>query len=988
VRRSSTEELPVVMRPPIPALTLSRRAKIALSVVAALIVLLIVLNSLVGVYVDWLWFGEVGFRSVYKTIIITRLVLFLIFGVLMALTLGGNMFIAYLLRPPFRPMSTEQQNLERYRVLLEPRKRLILIGIMVLSGLSAGLAALGDWRAWTLWRVGGSFGVSDPQFHRDISFYAWDYPVYRLLLGFGFTAVFFAVLLSVAVHYLFGAIRLQTPGPKITVAARRHLTILVFVFIVLKAIAYWLDRYGLVYSERGKVTGASYTDVNASLPSKTILFWIAVIIAAGVLASLWLKSAQLPAIGFGVLLVLSILISGIYPALVQQFSVKPNASDKEAPYILRNIQATRQAYDIVTKPAGAKDGTVTYVDYATAATPSTAALSTNDATVASVRILDPNVVSPTFTQQQQLQNFYGFPLKLDVDRYKVKGVTNDYIVGVRELKAENLSDTQSNWINKRTVYTHGYGFVAAQANEDVTATQDYTEGDIPQAGPLKLTTPQAYYGELVSDYAIVGAKGSREYDGNQATTTYAGKGGISLGSFFTKLAFGVQYKETNFLLNDAVSSSTAKIMIVRDPRERVQKVAPFLTVDGDPYPVVDQASGHIVWMVDGYTTMSNYPYSEKESFGSLTADSLTAANKTAAQANNQINYIRNSVKATVDAYNGTVNLYAWDDTDPVLKAWRKAFPHLIQSNSAMPQSIREHVRYPEDLFEAQRGLLTQYHVNDPVTFYNQRDKWTVPNDPASTSSQPPYYVLAADPSGNSGTARFQLTSPMKVNNRQNLAAYISVDSDPGPNYGHMTVLRVPSGSVVDGPEQVYNNFNTTTAISKDITLLSGNGSTVIHGNLLTLPIGQSFLYVEPLYVQGSSATGFPILRRILVQYGGRIGYGTSLSQALRNLDQPVVGQEIDQSTATSPGPSPSTPSPPPSSTAPRPPSAGPTTPPLSVSPQIDTLLRQLDAAFTELQNAYKSGDLARIGQAQANLKTLLDQYARLRGPTASASPSR
>ncbi len=983
----------MVMRPPIPAFRLSRRVKIALGVVGGLIVLLIVLNALVGVYVNWLWFGEVGFHNVYKTIILTRLVLFVIFGVLMALILGGNMTIAYLLRPPFRPMSTEQQNLERYRVLLEPRKRLILAGVMALAGLSAGLAAQGDWKAWTLWRVGGSFGQSDAQFHRDLSFYLWDYPVYRLMLSFGFTAVFFAILLSVAVHYLFGAIRLQTPGPKITVAARRHLTVLVFVFIVLKAIAYWLDRYGLVYSDRGRVTGASYTDVNASLPAKTILFWIAVIIAAGVLASLWLKSAQLPAIGFGVLLVLSILIGGIYPAVVQQFSVKPNASDKEAVYIKRNIEATRQAYGIVTKPAGSQTGSVNYVDYNTAAAPSTTALTSTNPTVGNVRILDPNVVSPTFTQQQQLQNFYGFNSKLDVDRYAVNGVTNDYIVGVRELKADNLSGTQSNWINKRTVYTHGYGFVSAQANEDVTASGQYAEGNIPQQGQLNLSRPQAYFGELVSDYAIVGAKGSREYDGNQETTTYAGRGGISLDNFFTKLAFAADYKETNFLLNDAVSSSTAKIMIVRDPRDRIGKVAPFLSVDADPYPIVDQATGHIVWMVDAYTTMSNYPYSEKESFGSLTTDSLTAANKTAAQANNEINYIRNSVKATVDAYDGTVKLYAWDENDPVLKAWRKAFPGLVQAKTAMPQSIMAHIRYPEDLFEAQRGLLEQYHVDDPVTFYNQRDKWTVPTDPSSTSNQPPYYIRAADPA-NPANARFQLTSPMKVNNRQNLAAYITVDSDPGPTYGQMTVLRLPSGSVVDGPEQVSNNFNTTTVISKDLSLLRQGGSTVIDGNLLTLPVGQTFLYVEPLYVQGSSANGFPILRRIAVQYGGKIGYGSTLAQALRNLDQPVVGQEVDTSGGTTNPTSPpasasTTPTRPPTS-APTP-SPAPSVAPPSVSPQLDTVLRQLDTAFTELQNAYKSGNLAQIGQAQANLQTLLDQYAKLRGspapPATSGSPA-
>ncbi len=394
------------MRPPIPNLALSRRWKIALSVVGVIIVLLIVATSLTGVYVNWLWFGEVGFRNVYRGILWTRIILFFIFGVLMALILGANLVVAYRVRPPFRPMSAEQQNLERYRVMVEPRKRLILAGAMVLALLAAGASAQGKWATWMLFFNGGSFGVKDPQFGRDVSFFAWDYPAYRVMLGFGFTAILFALFLSIGVHYLTGAIRLQTPGPKITLSARRHLTGLVFVFVSLKAVAYWLDRYGLVFSHRDHFTGASYTDVHASLQAKTILFWLAIIIALGVLASMWLSSAMLPGIGFGVLLILSILISGIYPAIVQQVSVKPNASTKEATYIGRNIQATRQAYGIVTNtsPSGsAPNGTVNYQNYAANTNPSVTTLSSTDTTVSNIRILDPNVVSPTVTNAQRIK---------------------------------------------------------------------------------------------------------------------------------------------------------------------------------------------------------------------------------------------------------------------------------------------------------------------------------------------------------------------------------------------------------------------------------------------------------------------------------------------------------------------------------------------------------------------------------------------------------
>jgi uncharacterized membrane protein (UPF0182 family) len=411
-----------------------------------------------------------------------------------------------------------------------------------------------------------------------------------------------------------------------------------------------------------------------------------------------------------------------------------------------------------------------------------------------------------------------------------------------------------------------------------------------------------------------------------------------------------------------------------------------LKVDGDPYPAV--VDGRIVWIVDAYTTMSNYPYSEQESLSSLTQDTLSRQNRTAAQPNDKINYIRNSVKATVDAYDGTIHLYEWDSQDPVLHAWEKAFPGLIQPKSSMPKDILPHIRYPEDLFEVQRAILEQYHVDDPVTFYNVRDKWTVPLDPAGGgSNQPPYYVLADPPTGSSNTAQFQLTTPMKVNNSQNLAAYISVDSDP-TNYGKITVLRLPTKSVIQGPEQISNIFNTTAVISKDITQLSGAGSTVIHGNLLTVPIGDSFLYVEPLYVQGTSGTGYPILQRVLVVYGDKVGYATDLQGALQNLSngQPAGASiNIPGQTSSSPPPSASSSTPPPSSSGKPPPSSTP------APANAQAILTQLNAAFERLQAAYKSGDLAAIGKEQANVQRLTQEYLNLinksTSPAKSPSPT-
>jgi uncharacterized protein len=995
----------VAMRPPMPSVILSRRMKIALAVVAAVIVLIIVLLKLSGVYINYLWFGELHQRQVYSTILWTRVSLFFIFGVLMAVIIGGNLVLAYLLRPPFRPMSQEQQNLQNYVLMVEPRRRLILIGVMAIALLAEGASAQGKWATWQLWLNGGSFGVKDPQFHRDISFFAWDYPVYRTLLTFGFTAVLLSLVLVVGVHYLTGAIRLQTPGPKMTMAARRHITILVFVFMALKAVAYWMDRYGFVFSTRSKFTGASYTDVHSALPAKTILFWITIILALGVLASIWLRSALLPGIGFVVLIILSILISGIYPAVVQQVSVKPNASDKEKPYISKNIEATRQAYGIVTNTDG---GTVTYDDYQATARPQRTAVTDTNATVDNIRILDPNIISPTFRNFQKIGLPYGFSDTLDVDRYKLadattkQAVEHDYIVGVREqVPGSNLAGSQNNWINQHTVYTHGYGLVAAEADQDVTNgdQSSFTEGDIPPSGPLGIKQPDVYYGQLMNDYSIVGAKGTkREFDANGgANVSYKGKGGVSLGSLFTRLAFAVNYKESNFLLNDAVSASGAKIIFVRDPKKRVEKVAPFLTVDGDPYPIVDRTTGHIVWMVDGYTTMANYPYSERQSLSELTHTSLRQGQK-----DTQINYIRNSVKATVDAYDGTVTLYAWDPKDPVLKAWRSVFPNLVKAKSAMPASIRSHVRYPQDLFDVQRALLAQYHITDPVASYNGKGKWAVPTDPfaAGAADQPPYYVLATAPTAGGGAqAEFQLTTPMVVpGGSNNLSAYMSVNSDDGPRYGQITVLRVPTQSNIQGPSQVANVFKSNPTISKDISLLGSGQSEVLHGNLLTLPLGDSFLYVEPLYVQATSGSSFPTLQRVLVTYGDKIGYGATLDDALTDIRlgrATGASLTLGQTTGNGGTGSTATPTPTPSSPAPNP--SGSTAPPPASSTPVPATVQAVLADLRNVQAQLKAttGDQPlKIARLQQQEQTLIERLLALQGassstaPKSSASPSK
>src|SRR3954471_24305658 len=668
------------MRPPVSVPTLSRRAKLVIGAIVVLLVLFTAIGTLTNVYVDYLWFAETHYTEVFWTEVQTRTLLFAVAAVGVGGLVSLAIYLAYRFRPTFRPMSLEQQNLERYRQSLEPRRTLVLSVVGVVLGLFAGFTAQSSWQTWLTFRNGTDFGRKDPQFGLDLSFFVFDYPFLRLLMGFAFWTVLLALIASLVTHYVFGGLRLQTPGQKLTSAARVQISVLLGIFVALKAVSYWLDRYGLLYSDRGDVfTGASYTDVNALLVPKTILVFVAAICALAFFANIVVRNFLLPAAALVLLLVSSLVIGVAYPAIVQQFVVKPSANEKEAPYIERAIESTRAAY-------GLGPDKVSYVDYAQSSTGDTVDpqallndLRNDTETIPNARLLDPNVLSETFTAQQQIRNVYGFPAKLDIDRYTLLDPTTgqdrprDYVVAVRELNSQGLSENQDTWINRHTVYTHGNGFVAAPANQVVAGQEggepNFTTRDLPTTGNITVKQPRIYYGELIQQggqdvYSVVGApKGTdpREFDQprdggsdnqGQINNTYDGKGGVSIGSFFRQLTFAIYYRERNFLLSSAVNDDS-KVLYVRDPLDRVEKAAPFLKVDGDPYPAV--INGRVTWILDGYTTSDDYPYSESMELGAAAQDSLTGAGTTALP-NEEFNYIRNSVKATVDAYDGTVTL--------------------------------------------------------------------------------------------------------------------------------------------------------------------------------------------------------------------------------------------------------------------------------------------------------------------------------------------
>lgn len=929
-----------------------RRPSFPLITLAVLAVLAGALLLFANVWTDRLWYGEIGFTHVFDTVVRTRVALFAAGLAFMTTVVAANLAIAYRLRPPHRPNSLEQRGLDRYRDAVAPHERLAIVSVALVPGILAGITASGRWQTWLQWRNGVEFGVKDAQFGRDVSYFAFTYPFQRMVVGFLFAALFLSIVGAAGVHYLYAGIRLQTTGDKVGHAARAHLSVLLGLFVLLKGAAYYLDQFGLAFSPRGKVTGASYTDVNAELPALKILVVIAVICALLFFGAVIREGWTLPGLGVALMLISSFAVGGAYPFVVQQAQVKPNEIERESPYIKRNIDATRAAYNLE------KGTDVTYTRYEGTQTATDKEVRADKDTVANARLLDPNKLRSSFESLQQIRGYYGFPKSLDVDRYEVDGKTVTYILGAREIDHAGLEAAQDNWINRHLVFTHGNGIVAAPTNVvDSQGDPRFALRDIPPSGTIDITQPRVYYGELAPAYSVVGtsqAEVDRPAEGGGEDTgfTYDGKGGVGIGNLWRRVLYSVKFRSRFLLLSGALKPES-KILYVRDPRERVRKAAPYLELDQDPYPVV--LNGRIVWVVDGFTTSNGYPYSERRDLDQLTADSVTAR-----QSARQINYIRNSVKATVDAYDGTVTLYRWDDADPVLRTWEKVFPGSLRPRSEMSPELLAHVRYPEDLFKIQRDLLTAYHIEEPGAFFREADFWAVPNDPSLRTEkrpQPPYYLYGKLPGKAKPT--FQLTTPLTARSRPNLAAYLSVSNDV-EDYGHITVLELPTNTSVPGPEQRGATFQTSPAASQELALLDQRGSQVVLGNLLTLPVGGTLVFVQPVYVQAETGSQIPQLKRVFVGIGGRVGFGDTFEAALN--------QAFSTTTPTEPGGEP---------------------PPVSggdVPAEVRRLTAEAKAAFDAAAAAFGRQDYAEYARQQDRLRDILAELERLTG-TVPASPT-
>ncbi|MBT2522691.1 UPF0182 family protein [Arthrobacter sp. ISL-28] len=944
-----------------------------------------------NVWTDVLWYQQLGFFEVFLTENLARISIFVTGFAIMFAAVFYAIRIAYHARPVYAPDSEIRDNLNRYQAQLEPVRRVVMIGLPVLFGLFAGSAASSQWQKVILFFNQEPFGQNDPEFGLDIGFYLMTLPFLGFIVGFLISVAVVAGIAGILTHYLYGSIRIMERGIFTSRAAQIHLAVTGASFLILLGINFWLDRYAAVQNSGGRWAGALYTDVNAVIPTKAILAVAAILVAILFIVAAVIGRWRLPLIGTAMLVITSILAGGVYPWVIQQFQVRPSEQTLEKEFIERNIGLTRAAYGL---------DHVKVERYNATTNATTGALAKDAQTTANIRLLDPNLISDAFSQLEQYRPYYQFPKALNVDRYEIDGKVQDTVIAVRELNPEGLSPDQQSWLNTHVVYTHGYGVVAAKGNKfTVDGKPEFLQSGIPSTGVLgtdETYEPRIYFGENSPEYSIVGAPEGADHreqdrpagrEGGETQYTFTGNGGPNVGSFLNRVLYSIKFQSSDLLLSDGVNEAS-QILYERSPRDRVKKVAPYLTVDGNAYPAV--VDGRVKWIVDGYTTSQYYPYSQQAQLSDVTTDSQTTAGRTVALPNSSVNYIRNSVKATVDAYDGSVTLYAWDDQDPLLKAWQKVFPNSLKPYSEMSADVMSHVRYPEDLFKVQRELLGRYHVTDPVSFYKNDDAWSVPNDPTVSEEvkQPPFYMSLQMP--DQKKPAFQLTSsfiPQVVdgNARNVLYGFLAADSDAGgkkgvkaESYGKLRLLQVPPAAQVPGPGQAQNKFNSDPTVSQALNLLRQGASDVLNGNLLTLPVGGGLLYVQPVYLRSTGETSYPTLQRVLVAFGDKIGFAPTLDEALNQLFGGDSGAAAGDS----------------GNNGQTPPTTGGGTPPPGVTDaraDLKAALAEANAAIKAGQEALAKGDFAAYGDQQkklnAALQKAIDAEAKIVVTTPASTPT-
>ncbi len=889
-----------------------------LLVLAGAFALFILANIAKGFYTEWLWFSSLGYSSVYVTILTTRLLLFFLAAVIFCLMFFGSLVLAARLSPSgevhFWPWAVAGQ-------LRHVAKVNVILGTVLLS-LIFGLVAQGNWQVVLQFFNGQSFGISDPIFHKEVSFYVFALPFLHLLQGWFLGALIVTLIGTTGLYFLkYTMRRLKFDFAKSVLV---HLGVLVSAILGLFAWGYWLGIWELVFSEQGVVFGASYADINARLPAQWILLVVVVICIGIILFAVFRRKSRWPLYAIGGWIAVAIVVGGIFPAVVQRFQVQPNELAKERPYIDYNIEFTRVGFAL---------DRIEEQSFPAEEAPTPQDIAQNDVTINNIRLWDPRPLKDTYTQLHSIRLYYDFN-DVDVDRYTIDGEYRQVMLSARELSAEKLAGEAQTWVNRKLQFTHGYGLVMSPVNEITSqGLPVLLLENIPPVGVFDIEQPQIYFGEKTDDYVIVKTN-TDEFDypsgDDNVYGQYQGQGGVGLGNFVRRLVYAWQFGDLNLLISSELTPES-RVLYYRNIRERVNHLVPFLELDSDPYLVV--MDGRLFWIQDAYTTTDRYPYSEP--FG------------------NGLNYIRNSVKAVIDAYNGSVTFYVSDPGDALIQTYQAIFPELFVPAEQMPEGLRAHWRYPIDMFNIQAAVYQSYHMRDARVFYNKEDLWAVPQEiyAGQKQSMEPYYIIMRLP--DEEKEEFLLMLPFTPTNKNNAISWLAARSD-GENYGKLLAYRFPKERVVKGPSQIEDRIQQDTVITEQLALWGRGGSRVIRGNLLLIPLGESILYVEPVFLQ-AEAGGLPELKRVIVVAGEQIVMTPTLGESIAA----IFG-------APAPTPSPVV-KPPPTATEPEKP----------VAADIAGLIEEAQQHYDKAQEYLKAGDWAGYGEELNALKAVLDKLAGL-----------
>ena len=896
------------------------------TIIAIVVLVLIFGGALARFYTDWLWFGEVGYRMVFWKAFTSKIELGLAAGVLFFLIVYPNLWLARRIAPPIASRYRESEL--RIRIGRIARRGLGFLIFIATVGASilVGLEARAHWLSYQMFTHPTQFPNVDPIFHKNIGFYVFQLGFLQYVYGWLFFAVVVAAIATAVVHYTNRAIEVLANIPTFAPHVKAHLSLLLAAALFVKAWGYRLATYDLLYTQSSFMYGAGYTDVHARLLALKVLFIAAVIAGILALVNIYRRGIALPAAALLILIGTSLVMGAIYPGFVEQVYVKPNQVALETPYMRHNIKFTRDAFNL---------GTIEEKDFPGLGNLTAEDIKNNRATINSIRLWDYRPIQSTYSQLQALWQYYDIP-SVDVDRYRINNEIRQVTLAAREL-SPTVTRRAGTWVNQHFQYTHGYGAVMSPVNRATSeGLPEFFVWDIPPVSTvgIDITRPQIYFGSEQSDYVVVNSQ-TEEFDypsePEPAYTRYLGKGGVSVGSYLRRLAFAWRFGDANLMLKNPITSKS-RLMLRRQISERIDAIFPYVYYDHDPYLVISE--GRLFWMWDAYTFSRRYPYSQPypivEGFN--------------------LNYIRNALKIVIDAYDGTVDYYIADQTDPMIRTYGKIFPGVFKPLSAMPAGLREHIRYPEDMFTLQTDVLRTYHMDDPQVFYIRGDLWEIPNEIVGTDNQElpieSYYVVMKLPEETNES--FLLMRPFTPHNKPNMVAWMAAKCGP-EDYGDIILYEFPKNKLVYGPAQIESRINQDPAISPQLTLWNQAGSRVNRGNLLVIPIEQSFIYVKPLYLQ-SETSKIPELKRVIVAYGNELAMEPTLDAALAR----VFGGAAAPAPSVQPTPSALTPGQAPTS-------------------EVQRLANQAAAELQRAEELQRQGDWAGYGEQMKKLQQTLKQ---------------